>query len=208
MKLHFGVLAAGLAVVIAPAARAQDAAPPSPDQAAHVAEFLEIYDKGCLHAYRAGTLTAYADGLQGRKLSREEFVGLLHIEEKTGEGWAVTGKSGSYFILASQGYEDVMRPAVVLDNNEACTVLTTGPLDMPVPDGLHAVTAQFAAESNLKLGAPAGAKMPGRAGVSPAFVELQMAQDSFMTFAYAMLPRLNAPVEYRIDFRPGPARKK
>ena len=207
MKLHSIML--GLAVVVAPAARAEEAAaPPSPDQAAHVAEFLDIYDKGCLHAYRAGTLAAYAQSLQGRKLSREEFLARLRIEEKTGEGWAITGKSGSYFILDSQGFEAAMRPAIVVDNNEACSVFTTGPLDMPVPEGLHAVNAQFAAEANLQITKPVGTQMTGRAGTSPAFIEMQMVPDRFMIFGYAMMPRQNEPVEYRIDFRPGPAKKQ
>lgn len=154
MKLRTIVLVSALAIVVAPGAWAEDAMPGQMDQSAHVAELLDIFNQGCLHAYPAGSLTGYAASLAGEKLSREEFVRRTHIEEKSGEGWSVTGKSGNYVILASQGYEDVARPVVAgMGNNETCTVIATGPAGMKLLEPYKALKAQVCRRSGSHPGA-------------------------------------------------------
>ncbi|MES2253651.1 MAG: hypothetical protein V4559_01275 [Pseudomonadota bacterium] len=209
VNIVFVTLAAMLAIAAAPGAGAQDSAPVPPDQTAHVAELLDIFNQGCLHAYPAGSLAAYAANLKGEKLSREEFVRRVHIEEKTGDGWAVTGKSGNYVILSSEGYEDVARPVVAgMGNNETCTVIGTGPAGMPLLEPYRALKAQYAAEAGLTLSKATTIPMPARPGMAPGLMDLQFAKERFVAFAYAMVQRPGEDVEYRLDFKPAPAKAK
>ena len=200
-------LAAALVIAAAPGARAQDAA--TVDQSAHVTELLDIFNQGCLHAYPAGSLAAYAANLQGEKLSRAEFVRRIHIEEKTGDGWAVTGKSGNYVILDSRGYESVARPVVAgMGNNETCTVIGTGPAGMPLLEPYRALKAQYAVEAGLTLGKATTIPVPARPGMAPGLMDLQFAKESFVAFSYAMVQRPGEDVEYRLDFKPAPVKAK
>jgi len=203
MKLHVTMLAAGLAVGVAPGVRAEDAAAPSPDPSAHAAELLDIFERGCLRAFPAG-LGGFVASMQGEKLSRDAFVKIAR-EEPTRPIWSVKGRHGDYVIEAFAGTED-SEHAPLPGQNPPCAVFTTAPADLPVQQPFGALKARFVAEQGLTLDKIAPWPMPPQYEADSGLFELQFTSPVFSAFGYAMVRRKGEAIEYRLDY--SPPRKK
>ncbi|MEP6829373.1 MAG: hypothetical protein ABI963_03465 [Rhizomicrobium sp.] len=190
MKRHMIVLAAALAFTAMRGARAENVTPPSPDQSAHVAEFLDIYDKGCLQAYQHNDLTGFAAGLQCQRLTLRELARHSVTDKEPGKGWEIKGKSGTY-ILMTDG-EDPL-----------CTVVTAGPANMPALEPYRALVASHAAQWNLALTVWYRGSL---AIVSrlPGYLEMQRGSPSFVTYSYISVQPSDGRNEFQLTYSPPP----
>jgi len=190
MKLHWMTLATGLAIAVTPGARAQGAAAPPPDQAAHVAEFLDIYDKGCLEAFDHNDLAGFVARSGGEKLSRGELA-RHYLTGKDGpeNGWSIKGESGTYILMVGK---------------TNCSVVTRGPADMAALEPYRALAEGMTNRwTNLKMSVFYRGSLD-IISKRPGYLEVWEGSPSLVSLSYAVVQSPGEESEYHLGYAPPP----